>query len=141
MSDYPNDQEAERCAIGCMVNGAGPGKLLSKHFYSEHHAAVFEVLVKMQSGTQPMDAVTVVHAAAKEGVTIRPLEMVRFLECCTHTAYMDAYSEILIECWRRRRMVEAAEWLLKRASDLSKDVDETWLKLGSEVVSQKKWSK
>lgn len=146
----PHDLEAERCLLGSLsLNDnlddvrAVAGELEARHFYIEKHGLVFESMQQLLAESSPLDIVTVGHRMKRNGwweCLETPAYLIEVIACVPHAYHVRYYAEIVIELWRRRRMVDAAEWLTQRASDMTADVDETWEKLGVEVLSQKKWS-
>src|SRR5690606_18660697 len=123
MRDYPHNLDAERCILGAMILGAAAERMAPAYFYHEKHRYIFDAIQAMQEAGVCVDAVSVRHHALKTGVRIEPLEMVRFMECAaTATSHIDTHTDILIECWRRRRMIEMGDWLYRRATDFSEDV-------------------
>lgn len=130
----PNSEEAERCVIGALLLGADDHRIRKEHFYVENHASVFETIQRMREAQLPVDAVTVLHHLRKwTNAAVSAYDMNRCMESVVLIENIDSYVEILIEHWRRRRLVEMAHWAHQQARDFSADVIETWSAIGREV--------
>lgn len=141
MLDYPHNLEAERCAIGAMIFGEDDQRLTPGHFYHEDHKKLLKAIRGLQSDNIGIDVVTVWERVRRDDGTAIPQHVITQIVSTTpHANHLSHYADIVIGYWRRRRMVEAANWLYRQSSDMTADPDDTWRRIGREVERQKEWS-
>lgn len=128
----PHDAEAERCVLGSILveNAAADvvaGQMNPSDFYALHHRAIYLTMQSMREAGQPIDAVTLRDALSASG----ELEgaggaayLIRLLETVPHSAHADFYAKAVGRLATRRRLIDAGHQIVRRAFDLSSDVEE-----------------
>jgi hypothetical protein len=123
----PHDIEAEVQLLGCLQFGRDDHRLHRKHFYLRGHRLIFDVLVEMRAEGEPLEAHLVARKLEHRGHLkdvggIR--KIIDILESVPHADHIDHYAAIVLDCYRRRRLIEQAAKLNEIARDWSADLDQ-----------------
>lgn len=96
--------------------------LKPEHFYMSTHAEIYRAALALHEQGDPVDMMTVtgwLHSAgslARVGGQNRICDLV---ECCVGAVNIDAYAKVVIEKYRRRKLIEVSLELQRMAQDES----------------------
>jgi replicative DNA helicase len=128
----PHSLEAEESVLGAIMLSAEAAnialeKLRAEDFYKPAHEQIFEAVVALFDGNQPIDAITVADHLRRNG----RLERIggvgfitRLLDGVPTTSNVGYYAEIVEETSARRRLLEASGAVGRIALQTDRDIDD-----------------
>lgn len=121
-AEFPHSIEAEQSVIGAVI--ADPSiisvvlqKVKAEYFYSEQHRRIFNIIIRLFTGSIPVDIVTVLNEAEKEHIFENAAEGRRYLaeiaNTLPSTANIDSYCKIVADKFFIRNLGVAAKMILE----------------------------
>ena len=119
--DLPHNTEAEQSVIGAII--ANPSVIPEvmelikpEYFYNEQHKAIYSIIVRMYTGGQPADIVTILNEIDRLNIFDNSAEGKRYLteiaNTLPSTSHVASYCKIVSEKYLIRRLVNVAENIL-----------------------------
>lgn len=138
----PHDEDAERAVLGACLMAKGAvvialELLTPEMFYLRSHAIVFQAVRDLDEQGTGIDQITMAaHLRA-----VGRLDEVGIVYLCDLAALLATWHNVrfhaglVIDAWKRRRLIELGRQAAERAFDLSLDPREVWQQTDSEVLS------
>jgi len=128
----PHNLEAEESVLGSVMLSADAANLVferlrAEDFYKPSHQLVFEAMVGLFDGNQPIDAITVADSLRRSGQLER-MGGVNFLTTLLDgvptTANVGYYADIVAETASRRRLLRAGSLVGQYALQTEREIDD-----------------
>lgn len=124
----PCDLAAERRVLGSMMRRDWATRFLrAEHFQRSIHQKVYTAIRDLQRKKVIPDSTAVIRwldrACGKQDEHITFVLMM-IEEARPHRFDKDVNT--IVACWQRRRLIEAAEWIIKNAYNPKRDPEDIW---------------
>lgn len=122
----PYNMEAEQSVLGSLLLDPSAVTVVLEHlngdsFYKEQHRELFGIILRMFTAGQPVDIVTVLEEAVREGVFDTPenakVYLVSLMEQVPTTTNVGAYARIVEEKYYIRSLMTASREIIEECAD------------------------
>ena len=122
MTVIPSNTDAEEQVLGAMLLGGGIIDRVAaivpdgKAFWKPANGKLYDAIVRMHYDGRPVDPVTLAHDLEREGETGMP-DLAMLVGGITATGNVEHYAHIVVDEYRRRRLLDLATGLTKIIED------------------------
>ncbi len=137
----PHNLEAEESVLGSVMLSADAANLVferlrAEDFYKPAHQVIFEAMVGLFDGNQPIDAITVADSLRRSGQLERMggvNSLTTLLDGVPTTANVGYYADIVAETASRRRLLRAGSLVSQYALQTEREIDDVLDAAESEI--------